>query len=133
MMYFRLTNAPIAFMDLMNRVFCPFLDWFVVVFINDILVYSCSEQEHGEHLKMVMQTLWEHQLFAKYSKCEFWLPSVTFLGHVVSNEGISMDLKKVEAVQNWPRLTTVVKICSFLSLTGYYYCFIKYFSWISLH
>ena len=90
-MSFGLTNAPAAFMDLMNRVFRPYLDRFVIVFIDDIMVYSRSEQEHAEHLHRVLQTLREHKLYAKFSKCEFWLSSVVFLGHVVSKEGISVD------------------------------------------
>ena len=89
-MSFGLTNAPAAFMDLMNRVFRPFLDWFVIVFIDDILVYSRSEEEHVMHLRYVLQTLREHQLYAKFSKCKFWLDQVAFLGHVVSKD---VDLK----------------------------------------
>ena len=88
MMSFGLTNAPAAFMDLMNRVFRPFLDRFVIVFIDDILVYTRSEKEHAMHLRHVLQTLREHQLYATFSKCEFWLDHVAFLGHVVSKDGI---------------------------------------------
>jgi hypothetical protein len=113
-MSFGLTNAPAAFMDLMNRVFKPFLDQFVIVFIDDILIYSKSKEEHEQHLRIVLQTLREKQLYAKFSKCEFWLDSVAFLGHVVSKNGISVDPSKVEAVQNWPRPTTVKEIRSFL-------------------
>ena len=87
-MSFGLTNAPATFMDLMNRVIRPFLDRFVIVFIGDILVYSISEEEHAMHLRFLLQTLWEHQLYAKFSKCEFWLDQVAFLGHVVSKDGI---------------------------------------------
>ena len=90
-MSFGLTNAPATFMDLMNRVFSPFLDRFVIVFIDDILVYSRSEAEHELHLGYVLQTLREHQLYAKFNKCEFWLDRVTFLGHVISKEGIYVD------------------------------------------
>ena len=97
-MSFRLTNVPAAFMDLMNRVFRPFLDRFVIVFIDDILVYSKSKAEHAMHLRLVLQTLREHQLYAKFSKCEFWLEEVAFLGHVVSKEGIQVDPKKIEAI-----------------------------------
>ena len=89
-----LTNAPTAFMDLMNKVFKPFLDWFVIVFIDDILVYSKSKGEHEYHLKTILQTLREHRFYAKFSKCEFWLDQVTFLGHVVSQEGIMVDPTK---------------------------------------
>ena len=97
---FGLTNAPAAFMDLMNRVFKPYLDKIVVVFIDDILIYSKSHVEHGEHLRIVLQTLRTHQLYAKLSKCEFLLNSVSFLGHVISKEGVQVDPKKVEAVSN---------------------------------
>src|SRR5262249_51971146 len=100
---FGLRNAPAAFMDLMNCVFRPYLDKFVVVFIDDILVYSKSQKEHEEHLAIVLQVLRENQLYAKLSKCEFWLDKVCFLGHVISKEGIQVDPQKVEAVSNWPR------------------------------
>ena len=97
-MSFRLTNALVAFMDLMHRVFQPYLDRFIVVFVDDILIYSKFEEDHEGHLKIVFQTLREHQLYAKFSKCEFWLTKVRFLGHVVSGSGVSMDSEKVEAV-----------------------------------
>ncbi|KAK8991159.1 hypothetical protein V6N11_062183 [Hibiscus sabdariffa] len=97
-MPFGLTNAPAAFMDMMNRVFRSYLDQFVVVFIDDILIYSRSEAEHVEHLRIVLQTLRDHQLYAKLSKCEFWLKKVTFMGHVVSAEGIQVDPSKIEAI-----------------------------------
>ena len=128
---FRLTNAPAAFMDLMNRVFKPYLDKFVVVFIDDIPIYSKSHVEHGEHLRIVLQTLRTHQPYAKLSKCEFWLTSVSFLGHVISKEGVQVDPKKVEAVSNWPRPTNVTEIRSFLGMAGYYRKFVKDFSRIS--
>jgi hypothetical protein len=89
---FGLTNAPTLFMDLMNRVFQPYLDKFVVVFIDDILVYSKSYEEHEQHLRQTLQTLRNRQLYAKLDKCDFWLKKVTFLGHVVSSEGIFIDL-----------------------------------------
>ena len=130
-MSFGLTNAPAAFMDMMNRVFKPFLDQFVVVFIDDILVYSKSELEHEQHLRLTLQTLRKHKLYAKFSKCEFWLDSVAFLGHVVSKDGVSVDPQKVEAIQNWPRPTFVTEIRSFLGLAGYYRRFIKDFSKIA--
>lgn len=109
-MPFGLTNAPAAFMDLMNRVFKPYVDQFVVVFIDDILVYSSNEQEHEEHLRITLQTLRENELYAKFKKCEFWLKSVSFLGHIISEEGVSVDPKKVEAVMDWPRPSTVTEI-----------------------
>ena len=87
-MPFGLTNAPAAFMDLMNRVLRPILDQFVIVFIDDVLIYSRSEEEHEQHLRLVLQTLREHQLYAKFSKCEFWLEQVQFLGHVITIAGI---------------------------------------------
>ena len=96
-MSFGLTNAPATFMDLMNCIFKPFLDHFVIVFIDDILVYSKSQGEHEQHLRIVLQTLRDHHLYAKFSKCEFWLDKVAFLGHMVSKEGIMVD-PKVEAI-----------------------------------
>ena len=99
-MSFGLTNAPTAFMDLMKRVFQNYLDSFVIVFIDDILVYSKNVGDHMNHLRLVLQVLKEHQLFAKYSKCEFWLRSVKFLGHIISSEGVKVDPKKTEAVKN---------------------------------
>ncbi|WRX19286.1 Reverse transcriptase domain - like 10 [Theobroma cacao] len=101
---------------------------FVVVFIDDILIYSRSREEHEQHLKIVLQTLREHRLYAKFSKCEFWLESVAFLGHVVSKDGVQVDSKKVEAVEKWPRPTSVTEIRSFLGLVGYYRRFVKDFS-----
>ena len=100
-MPFGLTNAPDAFMDLMNRVFRPYLDQFVVVFIDYILVYSKDAQEHEHHLSIVLQTLRENQLFAKLSKCDFWLKEVSFLGYIVSAEGIRVDPVKIKAIVNW--------------------------------
>ena len=127
-MPFRLTNAPAAFMDLMHRVFQPYLDQFVVVFVDDILIYSQSEWEHECHLRIVLQLLRDHQLYAKFSKCEFWLTEVRFLGHVASASGVSVGLEKVEAVMSWERSKSVFEICTFLGLVGYYKRFIKDFS-----
>ena len=115
-------------MDLMNWVFRPFLDRFVIVFIDDILVYSRSEEEHAMHLRLVLQTLREHQLYAKFSKYEFWLDQVAFLGHMVSKDGIEVDPKKIEAIIEWPSPTTVTEVRSFLSLASYYRRFMKDFS-----
>ena len=100
-MPFGLTNAPATFMDLMHRVFQPYLDQFVVVIVDDILIYSQSEEEHEDHLRIVLQELRDHQLYAKFSKCEFWLTEVRFLRHVVSASGVSVDPEKVEAVMSW--------------------------------
>ncbi|KAL4020667.1 hypothetical protein IC575_019448 [Cucumis melo] len=130
-MSFGLTNAPAVFMDLMIRVFKDFLDSFVIVFINDILIYSKTEAEHEEHLHQVLETLRANKLYAKFSKCEFWLRKVTFLGHVVSIEGVSVDPAKIEAVTNWPRPSTVSEIRSFLGLAGYYRRFVEDFSRIA--
>ena len=99
-MPFGLTNAPATFMDLMHRVFQPYLDQFFIVFVDDILIYSQSEREHEGHLRIVLQLLRDHQLYAKFSKCEFWLTEVRFLGHVVLATGVSVDLEKVEAVMS---------------------------------
>ena len=127
-MSFGLTNAPAAFMDLMHRVFQPYLDQFVVVFVNAILIYSKTEEEPEDHLRIVLQALREHQLYAKFSKYEFWLTEVKFLGHVVSASGVSMDPKKVEAVMSQERPKSVFEIRSFLGLAGYYRRFIEDFS-----
>ena len=101
------------------------------MFIDDILVYSKSEEEHAKHLRFVLQTLRNHQLYAKFSKCEFWLEQVAFLGYVVSKDGIQVDSKKIEAVADWPRPTTIIEIRSFLGLAGYYRRFMKDFSKIA--
>ena len=127
-MPFGLTNAPAAFMDLMNRIFSAYLDRFVVVFVDDILIYSPSEEEHREHLRIVLQLLRDHQLYAKYSKCEFWLTEVKFLGHVVSRDGVSVDPEKIESVMGWQRPKSVFEIRSFLGLAGYYRRFVEDFS-----
>ncbi|KAL0559106.1 hypothetical protein IC582_003696 [Cucumis melo] len=130
-MSFGLTNAPAVFMDLMNRVFREFLDTFVIVFIDDILIYSKTEAEHEGHLRMVLQTLRDNKLYAKFSKCEFWLKQVSFLGHVVSKAGVSVDPAKIEAVTGWTRPSTVSEVRSFLGLAGYYRRFVENFSRIA--
>ena len=130
-MPFGLTNAPAAFMALMNRVFQPYLDQFVIVFIDDILVYSRDKEEHANHLRTVLQTLRGKQLYAKLSKCEFWLDQVVFLGHVISNGGIEVDPRKVEAVVQWAVPTNVSELRSFLGMAGYYRRFIEGFSIIA--
>ena len=125
---FRLTNALVVLMDLMHRVFQPYLNQFVMVFVNDILIYSRFEEEHKGHLRIVLEVLRDHQLYAKFSKCEFWLIEVKFLGHVVSALGVSMEPEKVGAVMNWERPKSVFEIRSFLGLAGYYRRFIEDFS-----
>jgi len=124
-MPFGVTNAPAIFMDYMNRIFRPWLDKFVVVFIDDILIYSRSRDEHAEHLRVVLDILREHQLYGKLSKCEFWLKEVQFLGHVISAQGIAIDPAKIETVMNWERPQTVSEVRSFLGLAGYYRRFVE--------
>ncbi|CAN4097672.1 unnamed protein product [Withania somnifera] len=130
-MSFRLTNAPAAFMDLMHRVLKPYLDLFMIVFIDDILIYSRNKSDHERHLRLILQTPREHKLYAKFSKCEFWLESVAFLGHVVSKAGVSIDPAKVRVVRDWPRPTTITEIRSFVGLAGYYWQFVEGFSTIA--
>ena len=127
-MPFGLTNAPAVFMDLMNRIFQPYLDQFVIVFIDDILIYSGSKEDHEEHLRVVLQILRENQLYAKFSKCQFWLDSVAFLGHVISAEGVYVNPQKIEAIVNWKPPTNVTEIRSFQGLAGYYRKFVEGFS-----
>ncbi|KAA3483284.1 DNA/RNA polymerases superfamily protein [Gossypium australe] len=130
-MPFGLANAPAIFMDLMNQIFRPYLDRFVVVFIDNILIYSQDESEHAEHLRIVLQTLRDKQLYAKFSKCEFWLREVGFLGHVVLANGIRVDPSKISAVIDWKPPRNVSEVRSFLGLAGYYRRFVKGFSMIS--
>ena len=117
-------------MDLMNRVFRPYVDQFVVVFIDDILVYSKDAEEHEQHLKIVLQTLREKKLY-KLNKCDFWLNEVSFLGHIVSLEGIRVDSTKIEAVVNWKPPRNVTEVRSFLGLAGYSRRFVRGFSIIA--
>ncbi|WVZ84387.1 hypothetical protein U9M48_031425 [Paspalum notatum var. saurae] len=130
-MSFGLTNAPAFFMYLMNSIFMNELDKFVVVFIDNILVYSKNKKEHEEHLRIVLSCLREHKLYAKFSKCAFWLKEVAFLGHILSAKGVVVDPGKVEDVLNWKQPQTVTEIRSFLGLAGYYRRFIKDFSKIA--
>ena len=130
-MSFGLTNAPVVFMNLMNNVFRSFLDLFVIVFIDDILVYSRTESEHADHLRIVLGVLRDRELYAKFSKCEFWLKSVAFLRHVISDDGIRVDTQNIEALKTWPRPTTPTEVRSFLGLAGYYRRFVEGFSSIS--
>ena len=131
-MSFGLTNAPAAFMYLMNQVFEDFLDKFVIVFIDDILVYSKSREEYAQHLRLVLQRLKDKQLYAKFKKCEFWLNKVIFLGHIVSHEGIMVDLAKVKAVSQWKQPRNMSEVRSFLGLAGYYRRFVEGFLKIAL-
>ncbi|GKC05756.1 putative reverse transcriptase domain-containing protein, partial [Tanacetum coccineum] len=109
-MSFGLTNAPAVFMDLMNRVCKPHLDKFVIVFIDDILIYSKSKQEHEKHLKIILELLEKEELYAKFSKCEFWIPKVQFFGHVIDNKGIHVDPTKIESVKDWASPKSPTKI-----------------------
>ncbi|KAK1681686.1 hypothetical protein QYE76_042534 [Lolium multiflorum] len=130
-MSFGLTNAPAYFMNLMNKIFMNFLDKFVVVFIDDILIYSKTEEEHEQHLEVVLDTLREHQLYAKFSKCEFWLKEVGFLGHILSAGGIAVDPSKIKTVAEWKAPTTQTEVRAFLGLAGYYRRFVEGFSSIA--
>jgi hypothetical protein len=123
-MSFGLTNALVYLMYLMNKVFMEYLDKFVVVFIDNILVYSNTEEEHEEHLRLVLEKLRINQLYAKFSKSKFWFTQVAFLGHVISARGVSVDLGKVRDVLNRKPPTNISEIYSFLGLVGYYYRFI---------
>ena len=131
-MPFGLTNAPAAFMDLMNKVFKPYLDRFMIVFIDDILIYSKSVAEHMKHLRLVLERLRNQQLYAKFSKCPFWLNQINFLKHVVPTEGISVDPQKVSTVFTWEQPRNVTEVRSFLDLAGYYRRFVQGFSAIAL-
>ncbi|KAJ0619192.1 putative nucleotidyltransferase, Ribonuclease H [Helianthus annuus] len=131
-MPFGLTNAPAVFMDLMNRVCKPFLDRFVIVFIDDVLIYSKSRAEHAQHLRLVLELLQGNQLYAKFSKCEFWLEEVQFLGHIVNSRGIHVDPAKIEAVKGWVTPKNPSEVRSFLGLAGYYRRFIEGFSKIAV-
>ncbi|GKC00466.1 putative reverse transcriptase domain-containing protein [Tanacetum coccineum] len=130
-MRFGLTNAPAVFMDLMNRVCKPYLDKFMIVFIDDILIYSKSKQEHEEHLKLILELLKKEQLYAKFSKCEFWIPKVQFLGHVIDSQGIHVDPAKIKSIKYWASPKTATEIHQFLGLASYYRRFIKGFSKIA--
>jgi hypothetical protein len=130
-MSFGLTNYRAHFVYLMNSVFMAELDKFVVVFIDDILVYSKNKKEHEGHLHIVLQRLRDHQLYAKYNKCEFWLGKVPFLGHMISLEGISVDPSKVQDALDWKPPRTVHQVHNFPELAGYYHKFIVNFSQIT--
>ncbi|GJY72927.1 putative reverse transcriptase domain-containing protein [Tanacetum coccineum] len=130
-MPFGLTNAPAVFMDLMNRVCKPYLDKFMIVFIDDILIYSKNKQEHEEHLKLILELLKKEELYAKFSKCEFWILKVQFLGHVIDSQGIHVDPAKIESIKDWASPKSPTEIRQFLGLAGYYRRFIEGFSKIA--
>ncbi|GJS14097.1 putative reverse transcriptase domain-containing protein [Tanacetum coccineum] len=130
-MPFGLTNALAIFIDLMNRVCKPYLDKFVIVFIDDILIYSRMKEDHKVHLRLFLELLTKEKLYAKFSKSEFWLQEVHFLGHVVNQSGIHVDPSKIEAVKNWKAPTTPSEVRSFLGVAGYYRRFIANFSKIA--
>jgi hypothetical protein len=130
-MSFGLTNAPACFMETMNNMFHPYLDNFVVVFIDDILIFSKTEEDHARHLRIVLETLRQQNFYAKLKKCEFWLSEVGFLGHVINQHGMSVDPSKISTVVDWARPTNVKEVRSFLGFAGYYRRFVKNFSTIA--
>ncbi|GJZ51251.1 putative reverse transcriptase domain-containing protein [Tanacetum coccineum] len=130
-MPFGLTNAPAVFMDLMNRVCKPYLDKFVIVFIDDILIYSRNKEEHANNLRIILELLRKEKLYAKFSKCDFWINIMQFLGHVIDSKGIHIDPAKIEEIKNWAYPTTPTEIHQFLGLASYYRRFIKDFSKIA--
>jgi len=130
-MPFGLTNAPAVFMDLMNRVCKPYLDKFVIVFIDDILIYSKTQEEHEHHLRLILELLRNEKLYAKFSKCDFWIREVHFLGHVINENRIHVDPSKIEAIKNGEVPKTPTEVRQFLGLAGYYRKFIENFSKIA--
>ncbi|GKF21860.1 putative reverse transcriptase domain-containing protein [Tanacetum coccineum] len=124
-MLFGLTNAPAVFMDLINHVCKPYLDKFVILFIDNILIYSRNKEEHADRLRIILESLKKEKLYAKFSKCDFWISIVQFLGHVIDSQGIHVDPAKIEAVKNWASPTTPTEVLQFLGLAGYYRRFIK--------
>ena len=130
-MPFGLTNAPATFMTVMNNALQPLIDKYVIVYIDDILIYSKNEKEHEQHLRQVLTLLQQNKLYAKSLKCEFFKEHVKFLGHIVSSEGVETEAKKVQTVADWPELKNVKEVMSFLGLCNYYRRFIKGYSAIS--
>ena len=127
-----MANAPAVFMDLMNRVCKPYLDKFVIVFIDDILIYSKNEADHEQHLRAILELLKKEKLYAKFSKCEFWMREVQFLGHVINEQGIQVDPAKIEAIKKWEVPKNPTEIRRFLGLAGYYRRFIQHFSKLAM-
>lgn len=125
---FRLTNSPATFMCLMNSIFHQYLDKFLLIFIDDILIYSPNIEKHKEHLKIVLQTLREHQLYAKLSKCDFFKEQIQYLGHIITKERIVVDPEKIKTIMEWPVPKYVVDIRSFMGRAGYYRRFVEVFS-----
>ena len=119
-MPFGLTNAPIVFQHMMNNIFREYLDHFVVIYLDDILVFSTNIEEHTQHVRRVLSKLREHGLYAKSEKCEFDRTSVEFLGYVISPSGITMDARKVAAITDWPLLTWLKEVQSFLGFANFY-------------
>nr|GEU60116.1 retrotransposon protein, putative, Ty3-gypsy subclass [Tanacetum cinerariifolium] len=130
-MPFSLTNAPAVFMNLMNHVCKPYLDKFVIVFIDDILIYSRKKEEHANHLRIILELLRKEKLYAKLSKCDFWIRIMKFLGHLIDSQGLHVDPAKIEAVKNWETPTTLTEVRQFLRLADYYRRFIEGFSKIA--
>nr|GFB76562.1 putative reverse transcriptase domain-containing protein [Tanacetum cinerariifolium] len=130
-MAFGLTNAPAVFMDLMNRMCKPYLDKFVIVFIDDILIYSRNKEGHANHLRIILELLIKEKLYVKFFKCDFWIRTMQFLGHLIDSQGLHVDPAKIEAVKNWASPTTPTEIRQFLGLAGFYRRFIKDFSKIA--
>ena len=131
MVPFGLSNAPATFMCLMNGIFRNYLDKFVIVFLDDILIYSRTKEEHEEHLKIALQVLRENQLYANLGKCSFYQQQIQYLGHIISEEGIAVDPSKIAAIQEWPTPRNVTEVRSFMGLAGYYRRFIEGFSKIA--
>ena len=128
MLPFGLTNAPVAFMNLMNKIFHDCLDKFVLVFIDDILIYSKNEEEHQRHLEIILKRLREHTLYIKLSKCVFYQKEIQYLGHTISAQGIAVDPSKIKEIKEWPMPRNVSKVRNFMGLARFYRKFVRNFS-----